>query len=222
MSETIRQLFSTDRKIDRPIEKVIDYQRDDPDWLEREIKEYEVTDNVEACFKKFVEHFGAGVRTGDITEVGIWVSGFYGSGKSSFTKYLGFALDPERKVNGTPFIDLLGDRLKSPSVKSELNTLAKNEPTAVIMLDLGAEQLADTATAPVTKVLYWKVLQKIGFSKEKKLAELEFRLDKEGRYEDFQKAYKKKFPGKGEWDEIHNDPLIAMARADQLVPEFFS
>lgn len=222
MSETIRSLFATDRKIDRPIEKVIDYQRDDPDWLEREIKEYEVTDNVEACFRKFVEHFGAGVRTGDITEVGIWVSGFYGSGKSSFTKYLGFALDPDRKINGTPFIDLLSDRLNSPAVESELKTLAKNEPTAVIMLDLGAEQLADTATAPVTKVLYWKVLQKIGFSKEKKLAELEFRLDKEGRYAAFQEAYRKKFPNKGEWSDIHNDPLIAMARADQLVPQFFS
>lgn len=220
MSNTIRTLFSTDREIDRPIEKVIDYQRDDPEWLAREIKEYEVTENVEACFRKFIDHFGNGVRTGDVTEVGIWIWGFYGSGKSSFTKYLGFALDPDRKINGTPFLDLLCERIKSADVKSELKTLAKNESTAVVMLDLGSEQLADTATAPVTSVLYWKVLQKVGYSKEKKIAELEFRLDREGRYDDFKEAYRKKYPGKGEWVDIHNDPLIAIARADQLVPEF--
>jgi polynucleotide 5'-kinase involved in rRNA processing len=85
---TIRTLFSSTRPIDRPIEKVIDYAADDDQRLRREIDEYEVTENVEACFRKFLEHFGTSVRTSDVTEVGIWVSGFYGSGKSSFTKYL--------------------------------------------------------------------------------------------------------------------------------------
>ena len=83
MTDTIRTLFSTNRSIDRPIEKVIDYQRDDDEWLAREIDEYEVTDNVETCFRKFLENYGAGVRTGDVTQVGIWVSGFYGSGRAS-------------------------------------------------------------------------------------------------------------------------------------------
>jgi hypothetical protein len=63
-------------------EKVIDYAAEDDQRLSREIAEYEVTENVESCFRKFLEQFGTGVRTGDVTEVGIWVSGFYGSGKS--------------------------------------------------------------------------------------------------------------------------------------------
>ena len=218
---TIRTLFSSTRPIDRPIEKVIDYAAEDDQRLGREIDEYEVTENVEACFRKFLEHFGAGVRTGDVTEVGIWVSGFYGSGKSSFTKYLGFALDPDRTVAGTPFIELLSDRLHAADVKAELRALVKQQPTAVIMLDLGSQQLAATATATVTTVLYWKVLQWAGYSKEKKLAELEFKLDAMGRYDAFQAAYRSKFPGKGEWLDVHNDPLIGVTRADQLVPEFF-
>src|SRR5215510_8635343 len=218
---TIRTLFSSTRPIDRPIEKVIDYAADDDQRLRREIDEYEVTENVEACFHKFLEHFGTGVRTGDVTEVGIWVSGFYGSGKSSFTKYLGFALDPNRQVAGKPFIELLSDRLNSGAVKAELRSLVRQHPTAVIMLDLGSQQLAATATASVTTVLYWKVLQWAGFSKEKKIAELEFKLDAMGRYDAFQEAYRSKFPGKGEWLEVHNDPLIGVTRADQLVPDFF-
>jgi hypothetical protein len=218
---TIRLLFSSTRPIDRPIEKVIDYAAEDDQRLRREIDEYEVTENVEACFRKFLEHFGAGVRTGDVTETGIWVSGFYGSGKSSFTKYLGFALDPSRKVTGKPFLELLSDRLNSVAIKAELRSLVAQHPTAVIMLDLGSQQLAATASASVTTVLYWKVLQWAGYSKEKKIAALEFKLDAMGRYDEFQEAYRSKFPGKGEWLEEHNDPIIGVTRADQLVPDFF-
>ena len=98
MTGTIRQVFSPRRPIDRTIEKVIDYYAQGEDRLAREIAEYEVTDNIESCFRKFLDVFGDGVRGGQVTEVGIWVSGFYGSGKSSFTKYLGAAIDPSRKV----------------------------------------------------------------------------------------------------------------------------
>ena len=104
---TIRSLFSARRPLDRPIEKVIDYYASDEKRLAAEIEEYEVTDNVEASFRKFLEVYDAGVRRGEVTEVGVWVSGFYGSGKSSFTKYLGFALDPTCKVGGRAFLDLL-------------------------------------------------------------------------------------------------------------------
>ena len=57
---------------------------------------------------------------------------------------------------------------------------------------------------------------------KKKIAELEFKLGEQGLYEQFKAAYREKFPGKGEWDDIHNDPLIGVARADQLVPLFLS
>ena len=216
--ETIRELFSTRRPIDRRIEKVIDYYADDEDRLASEIEEYEATENVEACFRKFLETYQAGVQAGQVTEVGMWVAGFYGSGKSSFTKYLGFALDPERMVHGQPFLDLLADRLRSPDVQASLRTVAKRLPTAVVLLDLGAEQLAESTAATVTNVLYWKVLQLAGYSKEKKLAQLEFTLDDRGLYDDFRAAYRQAYGA--EWEEIHNDPLIGVSRASKLLPDF--
>ena len=66
MSETIRQVFSPRRKIDRTIEKVIDYYAQEEDRLSREISEYEVTDNIESCFRKFLDVFGEGVRSGQV------------------------------------------------------------------------------------------------------------------------------------------------------------
>jgi hypothetical protein len=215
---SIRELFSGQRRIDRRIEKVIDYYADGEERLAAEIAEYEATDNVEVCFRRFLDVYQAGVQTGQVTEVGIWVSGFYGSGKSSFTKYLGFALDPARQVEGRPFLDHLSDRLRATDVRAQLRTVAQTMPTAVIMLDLGAEQLAESSTISVTNVLYWKLLQQVGYSKEKKLAELEFTLDERGLYADFQAAYRQRF--NGEWLAIHNNPMMGIARAAQLLPQF--
>lgn len=216
MAETIRALFSTHRPIDRAIEKVIDYYAQAEDRLAVEIDEYEITDNVEACFRKFLDTYDEGVRAGQVTEIGIWVSGFYGSGKSSFTKYLGFALDPNRSVQGKPFLDLLCDRFRTKAIPALLRTVAKKHPTAIVLLDLGAEQLAESAAAPVSTVLYWKVLQWAGFSKEKKLAQLEFTLERRGKLEDFRQAYQSRY--KQSWERIHNDPLLGVARAASIVP----
>jgi hypothetical protein len=213
---TIRTLFSTRRPIDRPIEKVIDYYATDESRLLAEIEEYEVTDNVERCFRKFLDTFGDGVRSGQVTQIGVWVAGFYGSGKSSFTKYLGFSLDRDRLVGGRPFLELLCERLQSAEIKASLRTLATQYPAAVVFLDLGSEQLADSSSAAVSTVLYWKVLQWAGYSKEKKLAELELTLEARGLTDRFRQLYRDKFGD--EWEKIHNDPLIGVARAAQIVP----
>ncbi len=213
---SIRTLFSTRRKIDRRIEKVIDYAALEDERLRAEVEEYEVTDNVEACFRKFLDNYQIGVEGGQVTEVGIWVSGFYGSGKSSFTKYLGLALDPERKVGDQPFVELLGEHIRSNDVKAALRTVARKAPTEVVFLDLGAEQLAESAAAPVSMVLYWKVLQQLGYSKDKKLAQLELVLERKGKLDEFQNLYREQW--NEEWESIHNAPLLGNARAAKIVP----
>ena len=78
------------------------------------------------------------------------------------------------------------------------------------MLDLGAEQLVENTAAAVSTVLYWKVLQWAGFSKEKKTAQLEFILEKRGLYDKFKEKYREKY--NAEWDEVHNNPLICVNR----------
>jgi len=213
---TIRALFSTRRPIDRPIEKVIDYYATDEKRLLAEVDEYEVTENVEACFNKFLEAYQTGVSTRQVTEIGVWVAGFYGAGKSSFTKYLGFALDTGRTVGGRPFLDLLSERIRAVSLQALLRTAAAKCPAAVVMLDLGSEQLAESTIASVSTVLYWKVLQWAGYSKEKKLARLEFTLDERGLMERFRQLHSEKFDS--DWEKVHNDPLIGVSHAAEIVP----
>ena len=138
----IRELFDQSKNIDRTIEKVITYGAAHPDRLKAEISEYVVTESIEEQFRKLLDRMQLAMETGGENEIGVWVSGFYGSGKSSFTKYLGLAFDDQCKIDGTPFIEHLQDRLHQPQTKALLTTVARRFPAAVVLIDLASEQLA--------------------------------------------------------------------------------
>ena len=151
MTEAVRQVFSPRRPIDREIEKVIDYYAQADDRLAQEVSEYEVTDNVESCFRRFLDVYGEGVRGGRVTEIGIWVSGFYGSGKSSFTKYLGAALDGGRTVHGKPFIDLLCDRFIRQEIPAALRTVSSRSSAPALSF-LASSWSAQARQASATSI----------------------------------------------------------------------
>ena len=216
-----RELFSQTRKIDRTIEKVIDYSATAEGRLALEVDEYEVTPSVERGMRRFLEAFDEGARGGEVTEIGVWVSGFYGSGKSSFTKYLGLALDRACTIGGVPFVDRLADRFPEGDLGARLRTVAKRHRTSVFMVDLGTDQLAESAGESVANVLYLNVLKALGFSREKKVAELELRLERDGFYDAFKRAYTARYPDKEPWLEVHNDPTLAVLRASALVPAIY-
>jgi hypothetical protein len=130
----IRTLFDADKGINRSIEKVISYQASQQDRLKAEIREYIVTESIERQLERLLENMQAAMEAGGEHEVGVWVSGFYGSGKSSFTKYLGLALDQRVLVDGQPFLRRLQDRLSKPTTKALLSTVAARFPAAVVLL----------------------------------------------------------------------------------------
>lgn len=210
---TIYSLFDPAKSIDRTIEKVITYAASHESRLKAEISEYVVTDSIEEAFRRLLDRMQLAMDAGGENEVGVWVSGFYGSGKSSFTKYLGFALDPAIKVDGTPFLKHLQDRLHKAPTKALLSTVAQRFPAAVVMLDLASDMVAGATMEDVSTVLYYKVLQWAGYSRNLKIASLERRLEKEGRREEFLDRVDRAMPGVS-WQELQNDPLVV----DDLVP----
>src|SRR5258708_6397827 len=135
---TIRSLFDPSKDIHRTIEKVITYSASQEGRLRAEISEYVVTERSEERFRKILESMQLAMESGGDNEIGVWVSGFYGSGKSSFTKYLGLAFDSRVTIDGTPFIKHLQDRLHTPQVKALLSTVVQRFPAAVVMLDLAS------------------------------------------------------------------------------------
>ena len=211
---TIKQLFDPSKNINRSIEKVITYGVSQEARLKSEISEYVVTDSIDQQFENLLLKMEAAMDIGGENEVGVWVSGFYGSGKSSFTKYLGLAFDDRIKIDGIPFIQHLQDRLKRKGTKSLLSNVAKRFPAAVLMLDLASEQVAGATMEEVSTVLFYKVLQWAGYSRNLKVAALERRLKKEGRYNEFLDAFKESTSGE-DWNNYRNDELVV----DSLIPE---
>lgn len=220
---TIKSLFDQSKDIYRTIEKVITYNASEENRLKAEISEYVVTESIEEQFEKLLTKMQAAMDAGGENEVGVWVSGFYGSGKSSFTKYLGMALDDKIQIDGVPFIQHLQNRFHKAQTKALLASTAKRFPAAVVLLDLASEMLAGATMEEVSTVLYYKVLQWAGYSRHLKVAALERRLQKDGRYEEFKQRILDETGV--EWKEIQNDPLlidsIIPGTAHAMYPEFF-
>src|SRR5712664_114816 len=212
MRMDIKHLFDPSKDIYRTIEKVITYGADQKHRLKAEISEYVVTTSLEEQLERLLTSMQAAMELGGENEVGVWVSGFYGSGKSSFTKYLGLAFDQRVTIDGTPFLRYLQDRLHRPTTKALLSKLAASFPAAVVMLDLASEQIAGASLAEVSTVLYHKVLQYAGYSRNVKVAALERRLRKEGRYAEFEQAFQEDTGEK--WADYRNDDLVV----DSIVP----
>ena len=74
------------------------------------------------------------------------------------------------------FLKHLQDRMNKPQTRALLAPWPAVIPAAVVMLDLASEMLAGATMEEVSTVLYYKVLQWAGYSRNLKVAALERRL----------------------------------------------
>lgn len=217
----IRDLFDPSRDIHRAIEKVISYSASQEARLKSEISEYIVTESIEEQLEKLLRLMLTAMEQGGENEIGVWLSGFYGSGKSSLSKYLGLALDENVVVDGVRFLKHFQNRLHKPQTKALLATVAARFPAAVVFLDLAAEMLAEATMKEVSTVLYYKVLQWAGYSRNLKVAALERRMQQDGRYEEFLERIRNDLGiswtavQSASQVSLQNDPLVV----DSLLPE---
>src|SRR5690554_3087534 len=88
---TIKNLFF--KPLDRSINGVVKADQNDAATVWQELDEYVVTNELEKHFRHFFESYSTDLRDPSIAgRVGIWISGFFGSGKSHFLKTLSYLL----------------------------------------------------------------------------------------------------------------------------------
>ena len=80
------QLYKHD--ISRPLNPAVSVTDDSASTVKVEIEEYVFTDEI----LNGLYHILNAVRTRQVSHTGIWINGYYGSGKSHFLKYLNFCL----------------------------------------------------------------------------------------------------------------------------------
>lgn len=215
----IKEIFGADKDIYRSIEKVVTFGNISEISLKKEVSEYVVTEKLKDNFDKILDALHEGMGDGS-TEIGIWVSGFYGSGKSSFAKYLAYGLKKDFTVDGQLFLDRLSNRINSgPTTQIFKKIVAAHDP-AVVLLDCATEQIKGGALPPVLELLIAKVNQIAGYSTDSQLANLEQMLQKDGKLDAFVAKIEKDHDKK--WDEIKiSDQLRAKGIASNLASEFY-
>src|SRR5215831_4436098 len=105
--KTIGDLLTRD--LSRKIEEIIQVDQADEQSVHAEISEYVATDSIRDQYHHLLKAV-AEAPADPHESVGVWVSGFFGSGKSSFAKNLGYALE-NRSVLGKKFADLFTKQL---------------------------------------------------------------------------------------------------------------
>src|ERR1700720_2400224 len=116
---TIGDLLTRDLR--RKIEEIIQVDQADEHSVHSEITEYVATDSIREQYHGLLKAV-AEAPSDPNESVGVWVSGFFGSGKSSFAKNLGYALQ-NRTVLGGKFADLFKRQLEDTSIGDLLDLI---------------------------------------------------------------------------------------------------
>src|SRR5579885_342712 len=126
---TIADLLQRD--LSRKIEEIIQVDQADEQSVHDEITEYVATGSIRDQYHHLLKAV-AEAPVEPHESVGVWISGFFGSGKSSFAKYLGYSLQ-NRPVLGTPFADLFKRQVADERVGDLLDLINVKIPTEVIL-----------------------------------------------------------------------------------------
>ena len=179
--KTIGDLLTRD--LSRKIEEIIQVDQADEQSVHDEITEYVATDSIREQYHDLLKAV-AEAPSDPHESVGVWVSGFFGSGKSSFAKNLGYALE-NRTVLGSKFANLFKQQLGDIRTSDLLDLINAKTPTQVILFEVAKEADTRKVTQRIAELMYTVLLRELGYSEDFDIAELEIELEAEGKLPEF-------------------------------------
>lgn len=184
----IKDMFQKD--IERDIRGVIKVAQTDEDNIYQELDEYVVTRELNKHFSKFYENYQKGID-GVTDKMGVWISGFFGSGKSHFLKILAYLLE-NKKVKDKKAINFFQDKLQDPLILANMNRTADVE-TEVILFNIDSKASLDSKSKEdaILRVFMKVFYEHRGyFGDIPGVAEMEKYLDQKGVYKAFRDEFK--------------------------------
>jgi Family of unknown function (DUF6079) len=216
----IATLFAN--KIDRRIEEVIKVDQTDEVIVASEIDEYVVTNAIKRHFVEIMERYQETPQKPH-EGIAIWVSGFFGSGKSSFAKTLGLMVE-NRNVLGQSIADRFLARTRDDRLSVVLKTINEKIPTHMVIFDVSTDRGIRSGNQMLSQIMYRLFLKSLGYADDLDLSELEINLEQQGELGQFRDAYRAE-TGK-EWDVAKERTMFALNEASRTLhkmrPETFS
>jgi hypothetical protein len=172
------------KPVDRPIEGVI--KADDESSLRIELEEYVLTNEVEKRLESFLDAYNNYEGAN-----GVWVSGFFGSGKSHLLKILALLLE-NRQVESASVLDLFLPKCgENEILRGDLKRAVSIPSKSILFnIDQKADVISKTQIDALLSV-FVKVFDEVSgyYGKQGHIAQFERDLDNNGLYEKFKIAY---------------------------------
>ena len=206
------------KKIDREIQGAIIVGQGEEANVSQELEEYVVTRELQKHFADFFASYKKGI-VGTTPKMGVWISGFFGSGKSHFLKILSYLLE-NRQVGDRKALDYFIEdkKIVDPMVLADMK-LAAETPTDVILfnIDSKSESNGKQNKDAIVNVFLKVFNQMQGFCGSiPHVADLERRLTEEGRYDAFKAAFADEYGAA--WEDSRQDfDFIQDSVVDALV-----
>ena len=180
----IHELFL--KPVDRPIDGVI--KADDERNLQTELEEYVVTRDVARGLGIFTDRYLT-----ELTANGVWISGFFGSGKSHLLKILSLILDGQPLPNGVRPAEIVLPKIEDEIVKANLRKATAIPSRSILFnIDQKFDGIGGDHSAPILEV-FVKVLNELQgyYGKQGYIARFEHDLDVRGDFVPFKETYLK-------------------------------
>jgi hypothetical protein len=205
----IKEMF--EKQIDRDIQGVIIVGQSEEENVAQELDEYVVTRELQKHFAEFFSTYKKGI-VGNTPKMGVWISGFFGSGKSHFLKILSYLL-ANKSVGDRKAIDFFADdRLTGgkPKIVDQMviadMKLAADTSTDVILFNIDSKSDSNSKQNKDAIVnVFLKVFNEMqGFCGAMPfLADLEKRLTEEGRFAEFKEKFEEVYGDA--WEDSRQD-----------------
>ncbi len=160
-----------------------------------EITEYVVTNRLREHYRTLLKAV-AEAPSDPHEGVGVWVSGFFGSGKSSFAKTLGYIVG-NQEVLDRRAADLFKERLDDEHCASLIDLINQRIPAEIVMFDVQTDRASGgSGGASISHYRYRSLLRTLDYAEDFDIAELEQSLEADRELEDFIERFGKRY---GDW-----------------------
>ena len=185
----IKEMF--EKQIDRDIKGVIKVGQSDEENVYQELDEYVVTKELLKHFRDFFDNYEKGIHN-NTDKMGVWISGFFGSGKSHFLKILSYLLK-NSVVEGKRAVEYFtdGKKIDDPMLIAKM-TNSGTISSDVMLFNIDSKGSAKVGSGKEAIVeVFMKVFNEMqGYCGSiPYLAEFERQLDNEGRFEEFKNKF---------------------------------
>jgi len=189
----IESIFA--KQLTRDINGVVKAEQTDNNSVFVELDEYVVTQELDRHFRNFFETYTPAVKGQNPAiagKIGVWVSGFFGSGKSHFIKILSYLLENrsvEQDGKTLSALDSFRDKITDPLLFADINS-AVVESTEVILFNIDSQANANDRDNAILNVFLKVFNDQIGYCADfPHIAHLERELDKHNQYTTFQEKF---------------------------------